>query len=333
VEIGLALPHYDFSIPGENPLRWETLLGTARRAAELGVDEVYLSDHLFLDVEKYGGGPGHYGTFEPLVTLAALACEVERVRLGTLVLCEALRPAGVLAKTLATLDTIAGGRIDVGIGGGWYEPEYEAIGMTLPPPGERLARTSEAVRILTGLLGGGPYTLHGKFHTVRDAIAQPASPQQPRPRVFVGGKGDRLLRLVAEEADGWNTVWVWTPDAYAERVGVLERACEDAGRDPDSVWRTLGLYTLVGEDEADLEARYRRMQEQAPGGMLDTTSLDQWRQGRLVGTVDEVAAQAAAWREAGVAQLILCVGPLPFSLTSPDDLEVAVEAVRAGAVT
>lgn len=327
MQIGLALPHYDFSIPGENPLRWETLLDIARRGAALGVDELYLSDHLFLDIEKYGGGEGIYGTFEPLVTLAALARDIDDVRLGTLVLCEALRPAGVLAKTLATLDVIAEGRIDVGIGGGWYEPEYQAIGMALPSPGERLSRLGEATRVLTGLLGGGPYSHDGRFHTVRNAVALPASPQQPRPRVFLGGKGDRLLRLVAEEADGWNTVWVWTPDAYAERLEVLEAACETAKRDPASVWRTLGLYTMVGEDQADLEARYRRMQTTAPGGMLDDVSLDDWRAGRLVGTVDEVADQVAQWRDLGVEQLILCVGPLPFSLTSTDDLDVAVEAV------
>lgn len=327
VDIALALPHYDFSIPGENPLRWETLLGVARSAEAQGFDALYVSDHLFLDIEKYGGGPGVYGAYEPLVTLAALAREVERVRLGTLVLCEALRPAGVLAKALATLDRISGGRLDVGIGAGWYEPEYDALGMDLPAPGVRLDRLREAVEILAGMLGGGPFTLEGTHHTVREAVTRPASIQEPRPRIFLGGKGDRLLRMVAELADGWNTVWVWTPEDYEERASVLRAACEAIGRDPGTVWRTLGLYTLVGEDEADLESRYRRMQGQAPGGMLDAVSLDEWRRGRLVGAVDEVREQLAGWSELGVAQLVACVGPLPFSLSHPDDVALAAEAL------
>lgn len=327
MEVALALPHYDFSVPGENPLRWDTLSGLARDAERLGFDALYVSDHLFLDIEKYGGGPGVYGAYEPLVTLAALARVVPRVRLGTLVLCEALRPAGVLAKALATLDRVAGGRLDVGIGAGWYEPEYETLGMDLPPPGERLARLREAIEIVTGLLGGGPVTVEGAYHTVRGAVALPPAAQQPRPRVFVGGKGDRLLALVAEAADGWNTVWVWEPEAYRERVAALEAACAAAGRDPSSVWRSVGLYTLVGDDAADLDARYRRMQERAPGGMLDAVPLDEWRRGRLVGTVEEVSGQLASWRDLGVDQFVACVGPLPFSISDPDDVALAARAL------
>lgn len=331
VEIGLALPHYDFSIPGENPLSWDVLLATAVEAQRAGFETLYVSDHLFLDIEKYGGGPGVYGAYEPLVTLAALAGAVPRVRLGTLVLCEALRPAGVLAKALATLDRVTGGRLDVGIGAGWYEPEYVALGMRLPPPRERLARLREAVEIVTGLLGGGPYTLEGDHHTVHDAVVMPPALQQPRPRVFVGGKGDRLLGLVADLADGWNTVWVWTPEDYAERLAALDRACEAADRDPASVDKTLGLYTLVGEDAADLEARYARMQSTAPGGMLDDVTLDVWRRGRMVGTVSEVREQLAAWRDLGVSQFVACVGPLPFSIGHADDLAVAAHALSVGA--
>jgi alkanesulfonate monooxygenase SsuD/methylene tetrahydromethanopterin reductase-like flavin-dependent oxidoreductase (luciferase family) len=326
MEIGLALPHYDFSVPGENPLSWETVVGVAHLAEAAGADALYVSDHLFLDIEKYGGGPGVYGTYEALVTLAALGRVTERVRLGTLVLCEALRPAGVLAKTLATLDRVVGGRLDVGLGAGWYEPEYAAIGMAMPPPGERLARLAEATQIVTALLGGGPATFEGRYHSVRDAVALPPALQQPRPRVFLGGKGDRLLRLVARHADGWNTVWVWTPATYAERLASLEAACETEGRDPASVWRTLGLYTLVGEDAADLDRRYRRMQAAAPGGMLEGVPLEAWREGRLVGTVDEVREQVATWEGLGVEQLVLCVGPLPFSVSARDDVELALAA-------
>ncbi|HEX7521631.1 MAG TPA: LLM class flavin-dependent oxidoreductase, partial [Acidimicrobiia bacterium] len=163
MRIGLALPQYDYSVPGASPLPYDVLLEHARRAEQLGFDSLWLSDHLWLDIAKYGGGDEVYGAYEPLVTLAALARQVPRVRLGTLVLCEALRPASVLAKALATLDRITGGRLDIGMGAGWYEPEYEAVGMTMPPPGERLTRLGEAVDVVRGLLGGGPFTYDGKF--------------------------------------------------------------------------------------------------------------------------------------------------------------------------
>jgi alkanesulfonate monooxygenase SsuD/methylene tetrahydromethanopterin reductase-like flavin-dependent oxidoreductase (luciferase family) len=327
MRIGLALPQYDYSVPGESPLQWETLLEHAQRAEQLGFDSLWLSDHLFLDIGKYGGPSDPQGAFEPLVTLAALARHVTRPRLGTLVVCEALRPAAVLAKALATLDRIAGGRLDVGLGAGWYEPEYEAIGMKMPGPGERLDRLEEAVEIVKGLLGGGPLTLDGRYHRAVDARNLPPALQEPRPRVFVGGKGDRLLRLVAGHADGWNTCWTWTPAAYRDRLDVLERACEKEGRDPATVWRTLGLYALCGEDRADLERRFERMCDLMPAGVV-TESLDEWRTGRLVGTVDEVREQAKVWGDdLGVETLIVGAGPLPFSVTAPDDVELLAHAL------
>src|SRR6476620_7972328 len=124
---GLALPQYDYSVPGEDPLEFETIAEHARAAERVGFDSVWLSDHLFLDLAKYGGPDTRFGCYEPLVTLSALARVVD-IRLGTLVMCEALRPASVLAKALASLDRICGGRLDVGLGAGWYEPEYEAVG-------------------------------------------------------------------------------------------------------------------------------------------------------------------------------------------------------------
>jgi alkanesulfonate monooxygenase SsuD/methylene tetrahydromethanopterin reductase-like flavin-dependent oxidoreductase (luciferase family) len=329
VRIGLALPQFDFSVPGETPLRWETLRGTAVKADTMGFDSLWLADHLFFDIGKYGGSSEPAGAFEPIATLGALSSDVTRARLGTLVLCEALRPATVLAKALATLDRLTGGRLDVGIGAGWYEPEYAAVGMDFPPPGVRLARLAETVSIVTGLLapGGGPFTFDGTYHRAVGARNLPPAVQQPRPPVFIGGKGDRLLRLVAERADGWNTCWAWTPDQYRERLEVLERACESVGRDPASVWRSLGLYALCGENEADLARRFDRLRANTPPGVLDATTLDQWRVGRLVGTVDQIREQAATWAGLGVETLILGVGAVPFHLGAPDDLALLAEAL------
>ena len=129
MRIGLALPQYDYSVAGERPLRFDTIVDYARLAERGGADSVWLSDHLFLDIAKYGGPDRPEACYDPIVTLAALARSVPRIRLGTLVLLEALRPAAVLAKALATIDCLSGGRLDVGLGAGWYEPDYTLIGM------------------------------------------------------------------------------------------------------------------------------------------------------------------------------------------------------------
>ena len=135
VKLGLALPQYDYSVSGESPLRWSTIVEYATLAEQVGYDSLWLSDHLFLDLAKYGGSDRREGAFDPLVALSALARIVSRPRLGTLVLCEALRPASVLAKSLATLDRISGGRLDVGIGAGWYEPSTRRSAWPCPHRG------------------------------------------------------------------------------------------------------------------------------------------------------------------------------------------------------
>jgi alkanesulfonate monooxygenase SsuD/methylene tetrahydromethanopterin reductase-like flavin-dependent oxidoreductase (luciferase family) len=327
MRLGLALPQYDYSVPGERPLRFETIVDYARCAASSGYESVWMSDHLFLDLAKYGGAPDRDACFDPIVTLAALARRVPRVRLGTLVFCEALRPASVLAKALATLDRVSGGRIDVGLGAGWYEPEYEAIGMSMPRPGVRLDRLTEAIEVVAGLLGGDELTFAGAHHRAAGASCLPAAVQQPRPRVLIGGKGDRLLRIVAERADGWNTCWTWTPDAYRERVETLDRACERARRDPATVWRSLGLYTLCGENERDLARRFEAMAANAPAGVMRGLDLTGFREGRLVGTVEEVRDQLAQWETLGVDTLIAGVGAVPFHVATTDDVEMLGEVL------
>jgi alkanesulfonate monooxygenase SsuD/methylene tetrahydromethanopterin reductase-like flavin-dependent oxidoreductase (luciferase family) len=326
MRIGLALAQYDYSVAGERPLRFETIVEHARLAEQHRAESVWLSDHLFLDLSKYGGSAEREACYDPIVTLAALARAVPRVRLGTLVLLEALRPAAVLAKALATVDCVSGGRLDVGLGAGWYEPEYDALGMEMPRPGVRLDRLVDALEVVKGLLGGGPFTYDGAHHRAREATNRPAAVQRPRPRVFVGGKGDRLLRLAARHADGWNTCWVWTPDAYAQRVRVLDDACASIGRDPATMWRTLGLYALCGEDERDLERRFERLREVSPKGVLDGIDLATFRVGRLVGTVDEVRAQVRAWERLGVDALILGVGAVPFQISDRSDVELLLDA-------
>src|SRR5437660_5435364 len=148
MDIGLALPQFDFSVPGEQPLRWATVRHWATRAEALGFHSVWLADHLFFSIEKYGGPRREHGGFDPVVVLGALARATSRVRLGTLVLCAQLRPPAVLAKALATVDVVSNGRLTVGLGAGWYEPEYVAAGIAFERPGVRLAQLAEVVQIV-----------------------------------------------------------------------------------------------------------------------------------------------------------------------------------------
>jgi alkanesulfonate monooxygenase SsuD/methylene tetrahydromethanopterin reductase-like flavin-dependent oxidoreductase (luciferase family) len=149
--------------------------------------------------------------------------------------------------------------------------------------------------------------------------------------VFIGGKGDRLIATAAACADGWNTCWVWTPDAYRDRLDVLERACEAIGRDPATVCRSVGLYALVGEDQADLVRRFERLGAVTPPGVLDAVTLDEWRVGRLVGTVEQVREQAHEWAALGVETLVVGVGAVPFQVASLDDVEIIAAALADAA--
>jgi len=328
VDVGLALPQYDFSVPGESPLRWETLAAWAERAEALGFDSVWLSDHLFLDISRYGAPAGRHGCFDPLVAFAALARRTRSVRLGTLTLCTPLRPATVLAKALATLDRVSGGRVTVGLGAGWYADEMAAAGMELERPGARLAGLAESVQVVQGMFGGGPFSFAGRYESAREARCLPRPAQEPGPPVWVGGKGDRLIELAGTYADGWNTAWIWSPENWSARAALLDAACERAGRDPASVTRSVGLYALAGEDEADLARRFERLRQLSPPGVLDEVELSQWRQGRLVGTVDQVADQVRRWEELGVSSLVLNAGAVPFALAAEDDVSLLAAACR-----
>lgn len=329
MNIGLALPHFDFSVPGESPPRPDTVLGWAAKAEELGFDSVWVADHLFFGIEKYGGPPGEFGSYDVLATLAAVARATTRVTIGSLVISAPLRLPTVLAKALATIDVLSGGRLVAGIGAGNFEPEFRAAGVPFERPSVRLQQLEEAITLLRLMWTGGPVSFTGQHYRAVDARCLPTPVQQPAPPVWVGGRGDRLLDLAARHGDGWNTVWAMTPERYRTRVDVLERACERAGRDPASVTRSLGLTALVGEDAGDVARRYDRWRTLAPDGVLDQP-LDQWRQERLVGTVDEVREQVAAWAALGVDTLVVNAGPLPFSLYANDDVDVIAHACSLG---
>lgn len=329
MDVGLALPHYDHSVPGERPLRWETVVAWAQAAERAGLASVWLSDHLFVSLARWGGPDEDQEGFEPLASLAGLARETARVRLGTLVLCPHLRPPGVLAKALATVDVLSGGRLTVGIGAGWFEPEYAAAGLDFPPAPQRLERMAETVEVLRLAFSGEPFSYAGRRVQIADMVCLPRPVQRPGPPIWVGGSGDRLLAVAARHADGWNAGgWSGTVADYRDRAAVLDRACEGAGRDPAGIARSVNRLALVGEDEADLRRRWDRLGAQSVPGALRGMSLDEYRRGRLVGTVEQVGEQLSEWAGAGVTTLITTLGALPFTVTGFDGLELMASASR-----
>jgi len=330
MKLGFALPHYDVSFPDRQPATFDRVAGYAELAESLGYAQLWVSDHFWLDMTRYGGAPSaRSGTPECWTMLSGLAVRTSRVRLGTLVMAVGFRSPALLAKMAATLDQLSGGRLDLGLGAGWNEAEFTENGLPFPRPGERLAMLEEGLGVLRALLtdAGTPGSFTGRFYQVEQAPVIPGPVQRPRPPLWVGGKGDRLLGVVARAADGWNVVWSMTPDGYRERLGVLEAACKRADRSPGEVRRSLGLSTLIGRDADDLVERWRRLQAWTPGGGLDGVELRDWAASRLVGTPDEVLAQLRGWEELGVEQVVCTFSGLPFAVFEDEQLELAAELV------
>ncbi len=332
MRVGLALPHYDFSLPGGGPIAFPRVAEVALAAERSGFDSVWVSDHFFASLERYGGGPDLQGSLEPLTTLAALAPLTRRVRLGTLVLSAGFRHPAVLAKSATTIDLLSGGRLDVGLGAGWYAPEYDAFGFPFGSARERFRTLEETLEVVVRLFGEGPARYEGERFSLDGAYNHPRPAQSPRPPVWIGGKGGpRLLDLVARLADGWNTAWRWTPEAYGERVAAARRACERVGRDPATLRLSLGLFTVLGRDETDLERRFARMAERLPAGVAAAMPLDTLRTECLAGTPAQALERLARFASLGVEELIVSPAPIWFALPDPSMLDLLAEALIPGA--
>jgi len=327
MRFGLSLPHYGFSLPsGETSFavvaRW------AQRAEELGFDSVWVSDHFFYSFARYGADPAPIASLEPLTTLAGIAAVTQRVRIGTLVFCAPFRHPALLARMAASIDLLSGGRLELGLGAGWMREEFDAFGYRFGEIGERFDALEESLDVVLLLFGGEPVTYDGPTVTLRDAVLAPA-PEEPPP-VWVGGKGGpRLLRLAARLADGWNTVWRFSPDAYAAKVADVRAACEEAGRDPATLGLSVGLYSLIGEDEAAARAAFQRGRAAAPGDAMAADDYASWRADTLSGTPEQLLERVAAFGSLGVRELIVSPWVLPFAIHEPEQVELFAERVIA----
>ena len=285
---------------------WSDVLEVASYAVATGWDGVYVADHFMGDGTSFG--PEGAPTLEATAAVGALATATSRVRLGTLVLGATYRHPAVLAKWAATVDHISGGRLTLGIGAGWQRNEHQQYGIELGPPGVRLARLEEACRVLRGLLDEPRTTVEGEHYRVRDALAEP-KPVQARLPLLIGGKGDRMLGLVARHADAWN-LWGLAP-AIAERAAVLEQRCAAIGRDPATIARSAqALVRITDDDEA------ARRFVAGTGGRA-----------AVAGPVAAFADAVAAWQAIGLDEVIVPDFALGTGTARLDAMDAIIEQV------
>lgn len=273
---------------------YDELLAIWQTAEREGLDHAWTFDH-FIPIFSDPTGP----CLEGWTTLTSLMAQVPRLRGGTLVTGNSYRHPALLAKIAATLDVISGGRVEMGIGAGWWQMEYDAYGYDFPHISERIYAMEEAVEVMQALWTQPRASYQGRFYTLTDALCEPKPVQQPHIPIWIGGSGPELtLRAVARHADGWNTFLAPRED-YTQLIGALERHCERAGRDPASIRRSLAASLVLDTDPARLEAKLARVAS-ARG-----TDVDAIRQRTFVGTPDDVAGQILALAELGVDHIIL----------------------------
>jgi probable F420-dependent oxidoreductase len=329
MRFGLALPQYGFSLPGDEPVGFETVASWAHRAEALGFDSVWLSDHLFYSFGRYGAEPAPISALEPFTSLAGLAAITSGVRLGLLVACAPFRHPAMLAKMAVTIDVLSGGRLELGVGAGWLEQEFAAFGIPFGSVGERFGVLRETLEVLRLLRSDEPLTYQGPRVELRDARMLPR-PTQDRIPIWVGGKGGpRLLRLAAELADGWNTVWRVDLEEYAERVATARRACDAVDRDPATFRLSVGLHASVGDTEIAAREAFERGRGSFPGGAMENETWASWSNDTLSGSPEQVLDRVGDLEAIGVEEIVISPWVLPFAVHEPEIVDVLAERVIA----
>ena len=226
-----------------------------------------------------------WGIWECWTMLAALAEATQRVEIGTLVLCNSFRNPAILAKMATTADEVSGGRLILGVGAGWNEPEYQAFGL---PFDHRVDRFEEALQILVPLLREGHVHFAGQYYQARNCDDVPRGPREAGPPLLVGSEGSRMLKLTAQYADLWNTGYMGQPETMASPLANIEAACHEIGRDP----ATIGITALIGLWFPDLQAK--------KPSFFDNP---------LTGTVQEIAAAMRGYAQLGVQHIMFQCEP------------------------
>jgi F420-dependent oxidoreductase-like protein len=274
---------------------YQQLLEVAQVVESCGFDAFFRSDH-YLTM----GGDGLPGPTDAWITLAGLARETSRIRLGTLVSSATFRWPGVLAITVAQVDAMSGGRIELGLGTGWFDGEHTAYGIPFPSLGERFERLEEQLSIVTGLWStptGETYSFDGTHYQLVDSPALPKPVQQPHPPLILGGAGAvRTPRLAATFADEFNVPFHRVADTEAQ-FSRTRAACERAGRDPSTLVLSAAQVVCCGADDAELARRAKAIGRE----------LDELRTNGVAGTPDEVVERLREFQAVGADRVYLQV--------------------------
>jgi len=249
----MARIDYGVQIEPQYGFTYEQIWGAAHEAEGLGYESMWVSDHLFLTPQTVDTS-----CLECYTVLTALARDTSRLRLGAMVASQSYRNPALLAKVAASLDNISGGRLNFGIGAGWKEVEYKAYDYPFPGPGVRIRQLDEALEVCRRMWTMDRASFEGKHYRISDALCYPKPIQSPLP-VWVGGTGDRTLRVAAKHADAVNFSWSHPPGFIEERLGVLRRHCRRMGRDPSEVRVSVGLMVVLDETSDGVEARLERL--------------------------------------------------------------------------
>jgi probable F420-dependent oxidoreductase len=285
MKVGVVMPIGPVDGTGVVPA-WSAVRDAARATEEAGFDSAWVYDHLLF---RMGGGPTE-GIHECWTVLSALAALTSRVELGILVLAMPFRSPGMLAKMAATLEEVSGGRLILGVGCGWHEPEFSAFGF---PFDHRVSRFEEALSVLVPALRSGRASFSGRYHAVGDLEILPryTRPDGRSTPLLIAGRGERMLRLVVQHADAWNTAWLGPATQLPSRLAGLRAALDAAGRDPASLEITVGLNVVLPEF-ADAE--------HPPLAVTDST---------LSGSPAALADALHAYAELGVSHLQVALEP------------------------
>lgn len=295
---------------------YERLLAVARTAEESGFGAFFRSDHYL----KMGDTDGLPGPTDAWITLAGLARDTSTIRLGTLLTAATFRHPGVLAISVAEVDAMSGGRVELGLGAGWYEEEHTAYGIPFPALGERFERLEEQLAIVRGLWEtpvGSAFDFAGRHYRLSSCPALPKPAQSPRPPIVVGGHGQRRTpALAARFADEFNVPFA-SAEACRRLYDLVDRACEVEGRDPGTVKRSAALVVCCGADESEVARRAGRIGRK----------VEELRENGLAGSPDEVVAKLGRYAEAGVERVYLQV----LDLVDLDHLRFVADEVMGEA--
>jgi F420-dependent oxidoreductase-like protein len=289
-------------IEGQEGVTWEQWLSLALACEEHGFEALFTSDHYYSVMDARDRGSSDAWT-----VLAALAARTERVRVGTLVSPVTFRHPTVLAKAATTVDRISGGRVELGMGAGWWTEEHETHGFPFPSTGVRVQMLEEQLEIVHGLFKEPRFSFEGQHYTLRDCPFAPKPVQQPHLPIIVGGKGGpRIARLAARWADEYNTYFVRPPEAR-EQYARIREAVDAEGRDQGTFTTSLMVGVVVGVDRGELLRRVERLMEIQ--GATESSPEDHlaYLEGRgyVTGTPDQAGEWLAAFEAAGVQRIML----------------------------